>query len=464
MSKKLLLIIPVMVLVVTISTVLLFGGCAAEPAEEEVTEEPAGEPVEEEPTEEPAEEPAEEEVAEEKKYEGVELRIMVHAGATGEQPIYEYADEFYEMTGAEITIETVAFENIMSKLMASIEAGAGSYDIYYSNPEFAYTLWPNLLPLNSYIEKYNYDTSGWVESAIKYGVGIGEDPDVRYTIPAELVVAPVFYNTEKVSEYPTTWEGYNEVLGENTNPPDEYGLAVAGVPVQTVRQFLARYWSMGDPLLTPDWEPLVNSENGVQALEMLKETFDNYAPPGVLGWDNPDAGAAFANGTCATYEGWTGNVLTYLQNPDENQIGDNWAVTKYPEGGTGNMTDNSFAIFETTDYPDAAFEFVAGFTNKENAKRWAIEYGMATPIASIYDDPEVQEAQPWFEGYVDALEVAKPAFWRVPQWIELFIPTGEAVSKYLSGEENDPQTVLGQLAQTWKEAIERAPLDFEYRE
>jgi trehalose/maltose transport system substrate-binding protein len=420
----------------------------------------------------PAETPAAEEVAElaeepseeQKKYEGVELRIMVHAGATGERPIEIFANEFFDSTGARVVIETVPWENIMPKLMASIEAGDRGYDIYYSNPEFSYTLWPHLLPLNEYIERFNYDTSDWFDSARKYGEGVGQDPNVRFTIPASMVVAPVFYNTEMIPEYPNTWDGYNEILGQITNPPDSYGLAVAGVPVQTVRQFYARFWSLGDPLLTPDWQPNINNENGVLALEMLKNTFDNYTPPGVLGWDNPDAGAAFANGLCATYEGWTGNVLTYLQDPSENKIGDNWAVASYPEGGTGNMTDNSFAIMRSTKNPDAAFEFIAEFTSLENSKRWAIDYALESPIRAIYDDPEVQAAQPWFEGYKEALDVAKPAFWRLPQWVELFIPTGEVVSQYLSGEVTDPQAALDRLASTWEDAIRMAPPDFEYSE
>ena len=455
--KKFIVLLLIAVITVALS---LFGACT-KPITEETTTTAA---ITEETTTTAAETKEDSEEETDKKYEGIELRIMVHAGTTGETPIAEFAEEFSEKTGAKVSIETVAFENVLTKLMASIEAGEKGYDIYYSNPEFAYTLWPNLLPLSTYIEKFNYNTTDWFESAIKYGQGIGDDPNERYTIPASMVVAPVFYNTEMIPEYPTTWEDYNDILAANTNPPDKYGLAVAGVPVQTVRQFYARFWSLGDPLLMPDWKPLINNENGVKALEMLKNTFDNYVPEGVLGWDNPDAGAAFANGLCATYEGWTGNVLTYLNNPAENKIGDNWAVASYPENGTGNMTDNSFAILKNTANPDAAFEFIAGFTNKENSKRWAIEYGLESPIKSIYDDPEVQAAQPWFAGYKAALDVAKPAFWKVPQWVELFIPTGEIVSKYLSGEITDAQAALDQLAGMWEESIQRAPLDFEYQE
>ena len=99
-----------------------------------------------------------------------------------------------------------------------------------------------------------------------------------------------------------------------------------------------------------------------------------------------------------------------------------------------------------------------------NSKKWAINYALETPIKSIYDDPDVQAAQPWFKGYKEALDIARPAFWRLPQWIELFLTTGEMVSKHLSGEITDPQVALDQLATSWEESIEKAPPVFEYSE
>ena len=398
-----------------------------------------------------------------KKYEGVELKFMVHAASAGEPALNKLAEDFYNRTGAKINIESVAWENIMQKLMASIQAGEGGYDFYYTNPEFAYTLWPNLLPLNDLIKKYNVDISDFLEPAKKMGVGLGDDPNARYTIPAELVVAPVFYNKKMIPEFPKTWADYDKVLKANTNPP-KYGLAVAGVMVQTVKLFLARYWSSGDPLFTPDWKPLINNENGVKALTMLKNTMSNYCAPGVLAWDNPDAGAAFAAGDAATYEGWMGNVVPLLMDPKENQIGADWDVAKYPENGTGNITDNSFAIMKSCKNPDAAFEFISEFISAENAKMLAIDYGMASARQGIYNDPEVIKANPFFKGYSEALNAGKPFGFKIPQWIELFVPLGEGVSKYLSGEIKDPKAALDEIAQKWTTSIEANKPSFEYKE
>ena len=85
--KKIFLTILTLSIVTSLS--LMITGCP--PA---VIEETVEETTPEEETEEP--------VVEEKKYEGVELKIMVHAGSSGERPIYEFAEEFYEKTGAKI--------------------------------------------------------------------------------------------------------------------------------------------------------------------------------------------------------------------------------------------------------------------------------------------------------------------------------------------------------------------------
>ena len=74
----------------------------------------------------------------------------------------------------------------------------------------------------------------------------------------------VFYRTDLIDEFPTTWDDYNTMLGELTNG-DQHGLGFAGVSAQLVKLFLARFWSMGGTLLTPDWQPQVNSETGVAA-------------------------------------------------------------------------------------------------------------------------------------------------------------------------------------------------------
>ena len=133
------------------------------------------------------------------------------------------------------------------------------------------TIYPSLLPINDFIAKYNYPMDGFFAPVIKYGEGIGGQSGVRYGLPIEVGASLVFYRTDLIPTFPTTWADYDKVLAANTGN-GKYGLSFAGVPAQLIKLFLARYWSQGDPLFTPDWQPLINSAKGLKALTMLKTT------------------------------------------------------------------------------------------------------------------------------------------------------------------------------------------------
>ena len=97
-----------------------------------------------------------------------------------------------------------------------------------------------------------------------------------------------------------------------------------------------------------------HGEDGVAALTQLYDEMQAYAPPGILGWDNPDASNAFLNGEVAVLEGWASFILPMLDDPDASQVVGNWNVAPYPENGTGNFTQHNFAIFNTSQNQQAA--------------------------------------------------------------------------------------------------------------
>lgn len=93
---------------------------------------------------------------------------------------------------------------------------------------------------------------------------------MRFGLPVVSGVSLVFYRKDLIESFPTTWADYEAVLAANTNDTMK-GFSFAGVTAQLVKLFLSRYWSQGDALMTPDWQPLINSEKGVMALTMLKD-------------------------------------------------------------------------------------------------------------------------------------------------------------------------------------------------
>ncbi|MEZ4862627.1 MAG: extracellular solute-binding protein [Caldilineaceae bacterium] len=397
-----------------------------------------------------------------KKYDGVTLRMLTQAGVAYEPAFNAWANAFTEETGAKVEFEFAPWETLMPKVQADLASGSPQFDLFCNDIEFQYTIWPQLEPINSYIESTGYDMDGFFKPIYDYGEGIAGQTGVRYGLPVITGVSVLFYRTDLIETFPTTWADYEAMLAAQTHD-DQYGLSFAGVTAQLVKLFLARYWSQGDPLLTPDWQPLINSEKGVKALTMLKDHMTNYAPPGILAWDNPEAANAFLSGQVAVMEGWGSFILPSLNDPDKSQVVDKWAIAPYPENGTGNVVQHNIVMLNTSQNKEAAFDLMAYLSNPANAKAGALEFNMDPARKSVYTDEDVVAARPYMPNYATVLEAGKPFTPGVPQWLEMFIAVGEGASKVLS-DQATPQEAMDEVAAKWTELIEQNPLDFEYKE
>lgn len=398
-----------------------------------------------------------------KQYEGVTLRVLNQGGVAYEAALKQFGMEFEQLTGCKVELDGTPWEQQMPKIQADLASGQPKYDIFVGDIEFQYTIYPALLPLNDMIAKYNYDMDGFFEPVYKYGEGVaGGLAGQRFGLPIRVGACWVFYNTDMVKEFPTTWADYEVLLKENTGG-GKYGLAHAGVAAQLVKIFLARYWSMGDPLMSEDWKPLINSEKGVKAVDMMLNQMKNYCPPGMLAWDNPDASAAFLNGDVAVLEGWAAFILPDLQNPDKSKVVDKWSVAAFPEKGTGNFTQHNMDILNTSKNPDAAFEYIAYCTGMINAKRVLMEFNEESPRKAIWSEPDVLEVKPFLPGVAAAYDNGKPFTPGMPQWLEMFIGLAEGLSAALS-ETQAPQDALDGVAKKWADLIEQAPPSWQYKE
>ena len=394
-------------------------------------------------------------------YEGVTLRGLTAGGGAYIPALNQFAEEFRAETGATVEWDEQPWEQLMPKLQADLSAGSPTYDLFCNDIEFQYSIYPSLQPINDLIAARGYDMEGFFEPIYRYGEGIAGEEGVRYGLPIRIGASWVFYRTDLIPEFPTTWEAYAEVLAANTGD-GRYGLAAAGVPAQLVKLFLARYWSQGEPLLTPDWKPLINGEAGVTAVQMLSDHLAKFAPPGVLGWDNPDASNAFLNGDVAVLEGWASFIQPTLDDPSKSKVVGKWSVGRYPENGTGNITQHNMVMFKTASNMDAAFDYMAYCTGPENAKRLMLEFREESPRKAIWSDPEVLAQQPYLPLVGESYDLAKPFAAGLPQWLDMFIALAEGLSAAMAGEQEIPDA-LNATAERWEEAIAQAPPTFEYQ-
>ena len=318
--------------------------------------------------------------------------------------------------------------------------------------------------MNALIKKYNYNMEGFFEPVYKYGEGVaGGLEGQRFGLPIRIGACWVFYRTDLIKEFPKTWDEYYKLLGEQTTG-GKYGVAFAGVAAQLVKIFLARYWSQGDPLMKPDWTPLINSEKGVKAVDMMLDALKKYAPPGMLGWDNPDASNAFLNGDVAVLEGWASFILPSLDDPTKSKVVGKWDVAPVPG--------------ERHRQPDPAQHgHLQG--EQERGCRLRVHRLLHRPRELEARDPRVQGGVA-AQGHLErpgGAEGGAVTYRRWPSstpWASRSPPAcrsglscssrlAEGLSSAMS-EQATPQAALDATAKKWTDAINQAKPTFEYKE
>jgi ABC-type glycerol-3-phosphate transport system substrate-binding protein len=410
-----------------------------------------------------------------RKYEGVALRLLSFAGHSYEAALKTFAKEFEVETGASVEIVSLPDYRGWWYLEPIAQADATSanpeFDMFCDDREFQFLLLPHLLPLSPLIEKFSYDMKGFLLPVYKYDEGVAGQPGVRYGLPIRIRQPFIFYRTDLIEEFPSTWDDYDRMLAEHTGG-GMYGLGVEGAvypyhPFGLVhdlnKTFQARYWSLGGSFLTPDWKPLINSDKGVEALEMLKRQIEQYAPPDALTWDATRAAKAFLGGEVAVIESVGVEILPHIQDPARSKVVDKWSVGMYPGTGAAPYTLHNMLIFKHSKNPEAAFEFAAYCTGMESARRLQLDYGEHSPRKTVLTSPEAVAKDPTLPKRAEALERAKPTMPGVPQCYEMLFATWEAVQLcvlgYLSAKD-----ALDRAARKWEKLLAQGPPDWEYHE
>ena len=481
---KFLSLMVVLALVFTLGFSGIMSGCKAEeaaapaeeeeaaPAEEEVAEE--AEPAEEEEAEEAA--PAEEKTFWQMiqdgdlDFSGIEINYLYQGGmGYSDEYIPACAEEFEALTGCKVIVDPTPWEAQMPKIVNDVTTGANRYDVFEGDIEFQYGLYAYMEELTPYIEKYNVQMDGYFEPMYTFGEWSGMG---RFGLPFSTGISSILIRTDIFDAagitYPfDSWEDFYAALGEVQDPGNGfYGTSFAGVNAQLVKVWLARYWGQESALYSKTWQPMVNCPEGVKATELMID-YVNYAPPGVMGWDLPEAAAAFLNGDTAAYESWYSMVAGDIDNPERSNILDKWTMIPAPGGGpTGNFTQHNVDLFKASENKDAAFCWMAYVTSEERQMQNAedaiagVQRGFDTARKKPFTDVIIPD-KPSLTDYVTSLDNGIPMTPGLPQWLEAFMAIGEHCGMAMTGDMTAEEAVEG-LEATLKGIIETSIPPYEY--
>lgn len=402
-----------------------------------------------------------------KKYDGIQLTILTYAGQTYQPALEILAEEFRELTGATIRNRALPAPFDWWALVPLAQADAASenpqFDMFCDDSNHTWSLWSHLVPLNDLITNFDYDMNDCFAPVYRDGEAI--QAGVRFGLPLRVRVPVIFYRKDLLGQLPSTWEDYNQALAKVTEG-GVHGIAVAGAgypfhpygqAYELTKAFLARYWSLGDPILSSDKTPLINSANGVSALEMLKDQVRLYASPETSHWDEVAAANAFLEGQAATIECVPHYLLPHLQNPQRSKVVGKWAIGTYPGTGGGYFSMHEMVIFKHSKNSEAAFEFLAYCTNPANSERLFVRYGETTARRTPWLDNRIAKQIPDLPNIVSALDQGITFAAGQPQWLEMLSALWETIGYFMKGYMSS-ERALNLAAAKWRQSLERNPI------
>jgi multiple sugar transport system substrate-binding protein len=444
-----------------------------------------------------------------KPYEGVEINILTFTGPQIAEPLQRRGPDFTELTGAQVNVVVVPFNELYQKLLTDMATGTNSFDAFVFAPQWM----------------VDYITAGYLEVLTDR---IAADPDLQwedvapffrdfsasfqgdiYTIPLDGDFHMGYYRSDLIDAPPRTWDEYIEIASQfhgqdlNGDGDPDYGSCISK------KRGAQAYWFIHDfaaPMIqsqgtsqgtffNPEtMEPLVNNEAFAKALELYDAT-TQYGPPDELNLDVGDTRSLFTSGRCALSMDW-GDIGTLAIDPDTSIVQDKTGAmitpgsTQVLDWETGGMVDCDeetcpYAIDGVNHAPfaayggwsgginaaaddlvkDAAYDFFSYMAQPDQAN---VDVTIGKTGFNPYRTSQFLNRQAWVEAgmspgaaseYLGAIEgsLASPNMvldLRVPQNQRYQgVVLDQAVSQYLSGEIT-VEEAMQQIYDGWEEITE----------
>jgi trehalose/maltose transport system substrate-binding protein len=202
----------------------------------------------------------------------------------------------------------------------------------------------------------------------------------------------------------------------------------------------------GGQIVDADGKITISNPKAADAVAWAATTVGTISPEGVLNYSEEEARGVFQSGNAIFMRNWP-YAWALGQAPDS-AVKDKIGVAALPAGGpdgkkTGTLGGWQLAVSAYSRHPDIATDLVRYLTSKEEQKRRAIEGSYNPTVESLYKDPEVLAAVPFFgslyEVFVNA--VARPSRVTGAKYNQVSSEFYNAVHQVLSKQAQAPDTL-----------------------
>ena len=335
------------------------------------------------------------------------------------------------------------------------EAESSKVDVYQID-----VIWPGDLAQH-FVDLYKY---GGHDYAPNHFQPIIENN----TVDGELIAIPwftdapvLYYRTDLLEKYgfdgpPKTWDELEHMAkvvteGEKKDNPDFWGFVFQGNAYEGLTCDALEWIASNDggKIINSDKEITIANENAADILKKVRGWIGTIAPEGVLTFDEEASRKVWQGGNALFMRNWP--YAYKLSQSDDSAVKGKFDVTTLPRGkGTSSATLGGWqlAVSKYSKNPALAAQVAFFFANYKHQKERAIEASYNPTIKTLYQDPEVLEAVPFFGTLYDVFTnaVARPSTASAPNYNEVSTLFFKAVHKIISGESNDPMGTLEELA------------------
>lgn len=299
---------------------------------------------------------------------------------------------------------------------------SNQYDLFLCNTDWLPEVMAegSLRRLNDYIEQD--PPEGWPHAwsdSMKglqtdkdgniYGIAYHDGPEMfiyRYDLfgdPKEQEAFQAKYGYPL--EVPKTWNQFRDVALFFTRPEQGlYGAVAAGFPDghNNVYDFLIHLWSRGGEVVNEAWEPVFDSEIGIEALQFYVDLYnkDKVFPPEAKKLDSTLTGEYYASGKAAMMWNWCG-FAGMAEVPELSKVVGKTSTGLIPRGDGPNGQHISLNIYWVlgitagAENPDMAYQFIKHCASAEMDKQTSVCGGNGTRL-STWRDPELAKQFPYY--------------------------------------------------------------------
>jgi trehalose/maltose transport system substrate-binding protein len=259
-----------------------------------------------------------------------------------------------------------------------------------------------------------------------------------------------YYRPDLLEKYgfeaePQTWDELEEqaqaiMEGEVAENPAFTGFVWQGNAYEglTCNALEWQFSQDGGRIIEPDGTVTVNNPEAIAAFERAAGWVGGISPEAVTGYMEQDARGVFQGGNAAFMRNWPGDYAT-MSEPGSAVEGI-FDVGQLPAGagGTRAATLGGWQMWVSaySENQDAAKEFARFSTSLPVQKARAIERANAPTISSLYEDPDVLAAQPYYENLGTVLlegSIPRPSTPSADLYNDVSIAYFTAVNQILTG-------------------------------